>query len=91
MVATGKGLFYAPSPPPQTDAIEEMRRWCAREFGRIADVMREGGSQSLRLDVQFHLPDKPIEGMIMYFAEDIVTAGSDEGSYEYSGGAWVKL
>jgi hypothetical protein len=91
MVASGKGLFYAPAPPPQTASVAEMRRWCSREFGRIADVLREGGSQSLRLDVQQDLPDKPIEGMIMYFAQDVVTAGSDEGSYEYSGAAWIKL
>lgn len=92
MVATGKGLFYAPSPPPQAgSSISDMRAWCVREFGRIADVIREGGSQSLRLDVQHHLPDKPIEGMIMYFAANVVTAGSEEGSYEYSGGAWFKL
>jgi hypothetical protein len=90
MVAPGKGLFYAPSPAPQSgDAA--MVAWCVREFGRIADVLREGGSQSLRLDVQRAKPERPIEGMIMYFAEDVVTAGSDEGCYEYSGGAWVKL
>ena len=91
MVATGKGLFYAPSPPPQTASVAEMRRWCAREFGRIADVIREGGSQSLRLDVQHHLPERPMEGMLMYFAADVVTAGSEEGTFEYSGGAWFKL
>ena len=91
MVATGKGLFYAPSPAPQGLTAAELRAWCVREFGRIADVIREGGSQSLRLDVQQHLPDKPIEGMIMFFAADVVTAGSEEGSYEYSGGAWFKL
>jgi hypothetical protein len=90
MVATGKGLFYAPAPPPQTDAVADFRAWAAREFGRIADVLREGGSQSLRLDVQRKKPDKPIDGMVMYFAANVVTPGSDDGCYEYSGGAWIK-
>jgi hypothetical protein len=86
-----QGLFYAPSPPPQANSVAEMRRWCAREFERLADVLREGGVQSLRLDVQKFLPDKPVEGMIMYFAANVVTAGSEDGSYEYSSGAWFKL
>ena len=91
MVATGKGLFYAPGAPPQTDDVADFRAWASREFGRIADVLREGGSQSLRLDVQKKKPDKPIDGMVMYFAANVVTAGSDDGCYEYSGGAWIKL
>jgi hypothetical protein len=91
MAATGKGLFYAPSAPPQGDDVAEMRRWCAREFERLSDVIRDGGFQSIRLDVQKNLPDKPIEGMIMCFAANVVTAGSEDGSYEYSSGAWFKL
>ena len=86
-----RGLFFQPSPPPQGTSAAELRQWCAREFGRIADVLREGAVQSLRLDVQHHLPDRVEEGMIMYFAADTVTAGAEEGSYEYSSGAWFKL
>jgi hypothetical protein len=90
-MTTAKGLFYAPAPPPQVNSVAEIRRWAVREFGHIADTLREGGSQSLRLDVQQEKPPRPIDGMVMFFAADVVTAGSDEGCYEYSGGAWLKL
>jgi hypothetical protein len=39
-----KGLFYAPSPPPQGNDMVALRAWCTREFDRIASNMREGRS-----------------------------------------------
>lgn len=82
------GLFYAPSPQPEA-TLEGTQVWCLREFQRIADVLREGGSQSLRLDVLHSLPSRPIVGMACFFAAGV--AGAGEGIYEYRGGAWVKL
>ncbi|MEK1928303.1 MAG: hypothetical protein AAAC47_00670 [Pararhizobium sp.] len=83
-----QGLFYAPSPQPEA-TLEGTQVWCLREFERIANVLREGGSQALRLDVLQALPEKPIKGMCCYFAAGI--AGAGEGLYEYRGSAWFKL
>lgn len=85
---TNAGLFYAPSPQPEA-SLEATQVWCLREFERIALVLREGGSQSLRLDVLAKAPTRPIEGMLAYFAAGVV--GANEGTYEYDGSAWHKL
>lgn len=85
----GSGLFYKPSPQPAGTGVEDIRQWCQREFDRIADVLGQGASQGLRLDTITVLPEKPQEGMLLYFAAGV--AGSPRGVYEYAGGAWHKL
>jgi hypothetical protein len=88
-MADPRGLFYRPSPPPQTGDFAAIRAWCQREFDRISSVMAEGRSESLRLDVLEAVPDKPFDGLAGYFAANIV--GATRGLYEYRSGAWVKL
>lgn len=83
-----EGLFYAPSPQPAA-SVEATQVWCLREFQRIADVLREGGSQGLRLDILQTPPEKLFEGMVAYFAAGIV--GAAKGLYEYDGSVWKKL
>jgi hypothetical protein len=86
------GLFYAPSPPPQTGEGrrgDPITQWMTRELDRIADVLREGRSQGLRLDVLKTLPPRPQSGMVGYFRAGV--AGAGEGLYEYRAGAWAKL
>ena len=85
----GRGLYYAPSPPPQTGGEAALRNWCEREYSRIRDAMIEGRSEFLRLDVLQKLPAKPIEGMVGHFAAGV--AGEAAGVYSYVGGAWTKL
>jgi hypothetical protein len=88
---TNQGLFYRPSPQPSGNTIEALRQWCQREFDRIADVLAEGASQGLRLDILSGLPDKPKDGTVMFFAAGVTGSGSAEGSYEYANGSWHKL
>ena len=81
-------LYYAPSPPPQ-GLDPKLTQWLMREFDRIADNLREGRSQVVRLDVLKQAPPRFKAGLIGYFAADVV--GATEGSYEYRSGAWHKL
>lgn len=90
-VDKAKGLFYAPSPPPQSGGEVALRQWCEREFSRIADAIREGRSSSLRLDVLVKDTDRHWDGLVGFFAAGIPTVGATEGLYEYRGGAWHKL
>jgi hypothetical protein len=83
------GLFYRPSPPPQTGDFPALRAWCVREFDRISSVMAEGRSQTLRMDVLTEAPDRVFDGLCGYFAQNVV--GTTRGLYEYRSGAWVKL
>jgi hypothetical protein len=86
----GKGLFYSPSPAPQSGGVDELRRWCVQEFDRIASVTQEGRSQFVRLDVLNAVPEKVYPGLVAFFSASIV--GPTEGCYEYrSAGTWVKL
>lgn len=83
-----EGLFYAPSPQPSA-SVEATQVWCLREFQRIADVLREGGAQSLRLDILQAVPEKLFEGMAAYFAAGVV--GANKGMYQYDGTSWKPL
>lgn len=86
-----KGLFYRPSPPPQSNDPYAIRQWCEREFNRIADAILEGRGQFIRLDQLKEPIDRPVTGMIAYFAANIVGPGLAAGAYEYVAGAWKKL
>jgi hypothetical protein len=90
MAVPSGGLFYAPSPPPQSGGVDELRQWCVREFDRIASVTREGQSEAIRLDVLNANPEKRYAGLVAFFAASVV--GAAEGTYEYcSDGLWHKL
>ena len=89
MAVLGRGLFYEPSPPPQSGDFRALGVWCLREFERIAMNMREGRSEYLRLDTLEYAPAKPIEGMMCIFKANVV--GPQDGVYQYKNGAWVRL
>ena len=90
MAVESKGLFYAPSPAPQSGGADELRRWCVQEFDRIATSIQEGRAQFLRLDVLNEQPEKRYAGLVGFFAATIV--GPTEGLYEYrSDNVWHKL
>jgi hypothetical protein len=86
-----KGLFYRPSPPPQTNDPYAIRQWCEREFNRLADALQENRGIWIRLDELTEKPNRPTPGMVCYFAAGVVGVGSLEGSYEYVGSTWKKL
>ena len=67
MAEPAKGLFYAPSPAPQSGELAAMRQWMDRELGRIAMAMKEGRAQSLRLDELSALPERSFTGMVAFF------------------------
>jgi len=90
MPAKGEGTFYAPSPPPQSGGVDELRRWMVQELDRIAVVTQEGRSQFLRLDVLNENPERRFAGLVAFFSASIV--GPTEGCYEYrSNNTWNKL
>jgi hypothetical protein len=86
-----KGLFYKPSPPPQSNDPYAIRQWCEREFNRIADAVQEGRALWIRMDELDATPTKATPGMICYFAAGVVSVGSLAGAYEYVGSTWKKL
>lgn len=90
-MTTPKGLFYKPSPPPQTNDPYAIRQWCEREFVRIADALQEGRALYLRLDELKEPLDRPVQGCVAYFAANVVGAGLAAGAYEYVNGTWKKL
>ena len=90
MVARGEGAQYRPSPAP-VGADPALTSWAQREFDRIAVSQQEGRSQWLRLDVLEGIPNRPIEGMVCYFAGGVVSVGSAKGFWGYDGTAWAKL
>lgn len=90
-MTTPRGLFYKPSPPPQTNDPYAIRQWCEREFARIADAVEQGRALFLRLDELREPVDRPTQGMVAYFAAGVVGAGSLAGAYEYVAGTWKKL
>jgi hypothetical protein len=53
--------------------------------------MQEGASQWTRYDVLTKKPDRPVDGMVAFFAANVVSGASAMGSYEYKSGAWTKL
>ena len=90
MVERGEGAQYRPSPGPQgSDAA--LTAWCQREFDRIAVSLNEGRSQWMRLDLLDVKPDRPVEGMICFFAGGAVSVGSAKGFYGFNGTAWTQL
>lgn len=92
MAEPQKGLFYSPSPPPQSGDFEALRAWCVREYDRIASNLKEGRAQFLRVDELGQVPDKLYAGLVCYFSTGVVSAGSAEGLYEYrNDSAWHKL
>ena len=82
-------LYFAPTPPPQGTDVRAVVQWMQVNLDRIADNMREGRLQKLRMDIQQKLPAKPQNGDAAYFAATV--AGATEGLYEYRLGAWQKL
>ena len=85
-----KSLRYKPAPLSHGD-VDQLRAACWREFEQVARVMREGSSESLRLDVLSELPVKPYVGLVCYFAANAVSPGSAAGVWSYDGAAWQKL
>lgn len=57
-----------------------------REFQRLS----EWSTSIHDLDVLQVLPDKPRNGMLRYFAADVVSPSSAEGFWAYEAGSWVK-
>jgi hypothetical protein len=90
MVERGEGAQYRPSPAPQ-GADAALTQWAQREFDRIGVSQTEGRSQWLRIDVLEVIPNRPIEGMVCYFAGGVVSVGSAKGFYGYNGTAWTQL
>jgi hypothetical protein len=85
----GKGLFYAPAPPPISGGEAALREYLVREFQRIADNLSEGRSNWLRCDALKALPARAQLGDLACFPAGV--AGPNGGFYEYSGSTWVKL
>lgn len=83
-------MRYMPSPQP-AGGLEQVRVWCQREFERISQAMKEGASESLRLDLLQKLPAKPYDGLVCYLAGGVVTGGSAKGLWLYNDGTWTKL
>lgn len=88
---SAKGLYYQPSPPPQTNDPYAIRQWCEREFVRIANAIQEGRAMFLRLDELKTPLERPQQGTVAYFAANVVGPGLAAGAYEYVGGTWKKL
>lgn len=80
---------FVPEPPPETNDVSELRRYCYEMFQLVSDnleLLTQG-----RFDVLTAAPAKPRDGMIVYADGTTWNPGSGKGTYEYRSGAWVKL
>jgi len=73
----------------KADTVEELRDFIERELTQIAREFSETTVVELR--PIYAAPKKPREGMIVSADGVEWNPGSGAGSYEYRGGAWVKL
>lgn len=80
---------YNQQPPADIRTVEDMRRWVEEELKAIARELAE--TQALELRPIHREPTRPREGMIVCADGTDWDPGSGAGSYEYIGGAWVKL
>jgi hypothetical protein len=81
--------FFEPEPPPETDNVQELKRYCYDMFRLVANAIEllETG----RFDVQYAAPAKAREGTLAFADGTQWNPGSGKGFYEYRSGAWVKL
>jgi hypothetical protein len=80
-------IFYSPDTPPFRS--EELHSYLERELQKVKvaiDLLALG-----HLDKIYILPERPRDGDIRFFAENITPGGSSEGFYGYYDGTWKKL
>lgn len=80
---------YTPNLPPASDNVADLRDWLLRELQLIAESQLEQTAVELR--PIFAEPERPVEGMLVFADGTEWNPGSGAGTYEYRGGAWVKL
>lgn len=82
-------MAYTTPLVPQFESFDDLSAFLSRELQRIAESQSETIAVELR--PIFAPPQNPREGMIV-FADGVTwNPGAGAGSYEYRGGAWVKL
>ena len=59
-----------------------------REFYRLADYLTSPAVDGVQFTVQAKLPERPRQGLLMYFAAGVAGA---EGLYQFKAGAWTAL
>lgn len=80
---------YEPTVMPVITSAEDLARYVRDEFQRIAESQQETVALDLRpVNVA---PLRPREGMIVFADGTSWDPGAGAGSYEYRGGAWIKL
>jgi hypothetical protein len=83
-------MAYSPKSPPTITTLSELRDYVEDELQQLA-VELESASRVVLLEVVNAAPVKPREGMLVYADGTHFNPGSGRGTYEYRGGAWVKL
>lgn len=82
-------MAYEPTVMPPISSAEDLARYVAEEFQRIAESQQEVIALDLRpINAA---PLRPREGMIVFADGTSWDPGSGAGSYEFRGGAWIKL
>lgn len=60
-----------------------------RELWRLADYLSMPKVDAVQFENQVRLPDRPREGLLMFFVAGV--AGANAGLYQYAGGIWKPL
>lgn len=80
---------FVPTAPPNFADADEAAAWFYAELQRLSKEMSETTAVDLR--PIYAEPLRPREGMLVFADGTEWNPGAGVGTYEYSGGAWVKL
>lgn len=77
---------YRRSVPLTMDKVQAVQRYIEAELSKLEMTMRN--LEDSQTYVMSTLPARPLKGMVRYFNEGVVSEGSSEGFYGYTGLEW---
>lgn len=80
---------YVPPPNFKATELDDLKGEILGEFEKVAQALSE--TEELELRPRNSAPKKPRAGMIVHADGTNWNPGAGAGTYEYRGGAWVKL
>ena len=80
-----KGTRWSPNPSPVS--TEDLPRYLFNELTNLSRTLFQ--VEGLHMDRQYKLPEKPRDGDLALFADDVILP--EGGLYYYNGTDWVKV
>jgi len=82
-----KGTRWSPNISPSQP--EDLPKYLFNELTKLSRALFQ--VEGLHMDRQYKLPEKPRDGDLALFGDDVVTDGDDGGLHYYNGTEWKKL